>query len=128
MAAVDAAVGVEGVDEALLAAVGGPGFQAVTGFLLGTGVSRDTRGQVVEESWHGRRSAVGIGYGWVGVKATVDARIGAVGMGLRRGRRIHPWHEENPLCDWTACGYVSGPLAGIWLRLWANPRTLTELR
>jgi|LakMenE01Jun11ns_1017448.scaffolds.fasta_scaffold9114835_1 hypothetical protein len=41
---------------------------------------------------------------------------------------IHPWHEENPLCDWTACGYVSGPLAGIWLRLWANPQTLTELR
>ena len=34
VAAVDAAAGVEGVDEALLAAVGGPVLQAVTGFLL----------------------------------------------------------------------------------------------
>lgn len=85
VAAVDAAVGVEGVDEALLAAVGGPGFQAVTGFLLGTGVSRDTRGQVVEEGGHGRRSAVGIGYGWVVGMATVDARRWAIGMGFDMG-------------------------------------------
>jgi hypothetical protein len=42
-------------------------------------VSRDTRGQVVEEGGHGRRSAVGIGYGWPAVKATMDARESGAG-------------------------------------------------
>ena len=82
VAAVDAAAGVEGVDEALLAAVGGPAFQAVTGFLLGTGVSRDTRSQVVEEGGHGRRSAAGAmdTGGWELRQRFMRGRGGKVGV------------------------------------------------
>lgn len=57
MPAVDAAAGVESVDEALLAAVRSPALQAVAGFFLGTGVSRDARGEVVKKGGHGLRNA-----------------------------------------------------------------------